>query len=338
MLSIISFYLVLLGIKLINAELSCSDENGNSVDWFFLYKLPDEKGNNDKDNGTNYFYMTSNTVSKEWIISDKLITDANSMPAITLKPLYSNTSDVLWILYNDQPPAGEKINVGSRKGHTKGVVGVDKTGGFWLIHSVPNFPPSANNSNRYSFPNSGLKNGQSFLCISLSASNIDNIGTQLQYNQINVFWKNITKDLSEQYPKLAGAANGTKIKRAPWNNLITLTSVAGNEFYSFAKSAKFKKDLYEDWVALELKTDLFVETWLNGRGRLDSNCSLTYKVKNVDKVQLCQVSQCSAFVSSKDHSKWAVSATKNNPWLCVGDINRAKSQQYRGGEMRHYLF
>lgn len=33
------------------------------------------------------------------------------------------------------------------------------------------------------------------------------------------------------------------------------------------------------------------------------------------------------FTSKDDHSKWAVAASKESDWICVGDINRAVSQQ-----------
>ena len=32
-------------------------------------------------------------------------------------------------------------------------------------------------------------------------------------------------------------------------------------------------DLYDDFVAPDLQTDLLTETWLNGRGRLPSECN-----------------------------------------------------------------
>lgn len=38
-----------------------------------------------------------------------------------------------------------------------------------------------------------------------------------------------------------------------------------------------------------------------------------------------------AYHESQDHSKYAVSATDQNPWTYVGDINNMKSQGKPGG-------
>ena len=37
-------------------------------------------------------------------------------------------------------------------------------------------------------------------------------------------------------------------------------------------------DLYDAWVNERINHDLFVETWQNGVGSLDSNCTEQYKV------------------------------------------------------------
>lgn len=61
----------------------------------------------------------------------------------------------------------------SNKGHTKGVVLADKKGGIWLIHSVPYFPPKGPD---YTYPSTGSKYGQSFLCVSLDFDNLNSVG------------------------------------------------------------------------------------------------------------------------------------------------------------------
>lgn len=83
-------------------------------------------------------------------------------------------------MYNDQPPEHRSQ---ANKGHTKGVVLADKTGGLWLIHSVPNFPLLSSN---YTYPRTGAEYGQSFLCISLDLKNLNAVGECTYKKIINV--------------------------------------------------------------------------------------------------------------------------------------------------------
>lgn len=78
-------------------------------------------------------------------------------------------------------------------------------------------------------------------------------------------------------PDLANAAANITNNIAPWYHVLTIISVKNTEFTSFAKSNKFNKELYEDLVAPYLQSDLLVETWPNGPGRLESNCSKQFK-------------------------------------------------------------
>ncbi|PSN49987.1 hypothetical protein C0J52_08765 [Blattella germanica] len=153
------FMVMLIGVSL--AELQCRDEDNNPVDWYVLYKLPRTKqsSHNLIKKGLAYAYITSQNVSKGWILSEKSINDSQSMP-----------DPLLWIQYNDQPPQGATT---SQLGHTKGVLMTNESGGFWLVHSVPHFPPSPNSTMLYSYPLTGTHYGQSFLCISLNSSQID---------------------------------------------------------------------------------------------------------------------------------------------------------------------
>ena len=92
----------------------------------------------------------------------------------------------------------------------------------------------------------------------------------------------------------------------------------GNITYvSFAKSTDFGSDLYSNLVAPYYDTDLLVETWQNGRGKLPSNCSEP-TVENVLDMKLSG----DPFKETTDHSKWAISKSSALGLVCIGDINR----------------
>jgi deoxyribonuclease-2 len=88
-------------------------------------------------------------------------------------------------------------------------------------------------------------------------------------------------------------------------------------YISFAKSKYFGSDLYSDLVAPYYDTDLLVETWQNGRGKLPSNCSKP-TVENVLDMNLAE----NSFKETKGHSKWTISKSSTLGLVCIGDINR----------------
>lgn len=87
----------------------------------------------------------------------------------------------LLLMYNDEFPNGTSSETAA---HAKGVVAFDATSGFWLVHSVPRFPPAPGppsaSATNYSFPVTGLRYGQTMLCISLSFSQADLVGECLK--------------------------------------------------------------------------------------------------------------------------------------------------------------
>lgn len=76
-------------------------------------------------------------------------------------------------MYNDEPT---NYNTVSLMGHAKGIVMGDNKTGFWLVHSTPKFPQLPYQKNSYAYPKTALKFGQSFLCISMAADELDSIG------------------------------------------------------------------------------------------------------------------------------------------------------------------
>ncbi|XP_012275378.1 plancitoxin-1 [Orussus abietinus] len=329
-------------------DIQCKNEDNQPVDWYVLYKIPKISHSTNPliKEGHAYLYMTSESVNKGWQLSANNISTKDSIPGYTLAPLYKGMDNsILWMLYSDQPP---NRTPSAKYGHAKGAIIVSKEKGFWLVHSVPHFPPASKTSenqtqsknvqlnshnipdSQYGYPASGRNYGQSFLCISVEKDQINNIGQQLIYNQVVIYDKNFPLPYKQSYPSLNELVNRVWIKDPPYNHKSLIQSLGAFGFLTFAKSDKWQKDLYDDFVAPALKSDMLVQSWLNGRGKLPSECNGT-KVMNIQSLVLEKANV--NFKSTHDHSKWAivVNNNKNNSWTCIGDINRADTQYNRGG-------
>ncbi|XP_028611302.1 deoxyribonuclease-2-alpha isoform X2 [Grammomys surdaster] len=189
--------LLLAALLWVPAEaLSCYGDSGQPVDWFVVYKLPAHSGSGDTPwKGLMYKYMDQN--SDGWQDGVGYINSSKGAVGLSLQPLYrKNSSQLAFLLYNDQPPKSSSARNSPSHGHTKGVLLLDQEGGFWLVHSVPRFPLPAS-SGTYSWPPNAQTYGQTLLCVSVPFTEFTRIdlysgwlaealGTNLQVQ----FWQN----------------------------------------------------------------------------------------------------------------------------------------------------
>ncbi len=111
------------------------DTEGKEVDWWFMYKLPDNvepsEGASDefeKTTGMEYMYFDAESTCL-LALSDHTLDQETGALYWTLQQLYEaddDTSDSLgWICYNDEVPEGAEGSDSSTFGHTKGVLAFD---------------------------------------------------------------------------------------------------------------------------------------------------------------------------------------------------------------------
>lgn len=314
---------------------SCRDENGKQVDWFVVYKIPKlEKNLPPYNTGYSYVYVSSNNATA-WSLSRKLVTQADSMFANTLSPFYPTSgtvdSKLSYIIYNDQPPDAKSSS--SSYAHAKGIVGMDRDTGFWLIHSMPKFPPVVAPRVAYLYPPNAKENGQSAICLSFSTANE---GDNIAYQLLTMKPKLYSSFLSDHVKAVASHFNDVIQKK--WlkaaSRHVPIATLNNIQFQSFAKNPTANSDIYESLIAPVLNTNLFVETWRKGAGHpLPSECDQPYHVNNIERVTISTLNQVAPvdWQYTEDHAKWAVSDTQANPFICIGDINRMASQFKRGG-------
>ncbi|XP_011353867.1 LOW QUALITY PROTEIN: deoxyribonuclease-2-beta [Pteropus vampyrus] len=234
-------------------------------------------------------------------------------------------NDTAYLIYNDGVP--KSVNYSRKYGHTKGILLWNKVQGFWLIHSIPQFPPIPEEG--YDYPPTGRRNGQTGICVTFKYNQYEAIDSQLLVCNPKIYSCSIPSTFHQELvhvPKLCSSSNSSEI---PSRHLVTLQSAQGQNFFHFAKSDSFLDDIFAAWMAQRLKTHLLAETWQRKRQELPSNCSLPYHVYNVKAIK---ISEHSYFSSYQDHAKWCISqkGTKNR-WTCIGDLNRSPYQAFRSG-------
>lgn len=326
-------------LAVVNAGISCKNDDNKEVDWFFIYKFPKEakdsnKENKHKDNlfeGDEYVYVDSNTPPSAayWTMSFRKISEQKSAIANTIAPLREKTkpTDLTYAVYNDEVHGTPAQSYG----HTKGLFLFDKKKGVWLIHSVPSFPELEKSP---FFQEKGKKKSQIFLCVTFPSTELEKIAKHLRLQRPNVY----AHDTALHWNEESDARRLLKkdfITEAPWNLTADLTDVAGNTYTSFATHSKFHEDVYSCLVAPTLRCSLLVSSWQNGAGgRVPNHCNGTFTVANVNVGMNFKlgVGVSKPVKNTVDHGKLAISNSKDNPYVCVGTLNRMFSQQRRGGE------
>jgi len=112
---------------------------------------------------------------------------------------FQDANNIAYAVYNDQPPSAPTI---FGNGHTKGILVANLVGGVWLQHSVPHFVSLEKTNLHYSYPFTGLENGQMFFCFSLTLPQLDSIGRILEITKPNVYNYSIPESFKSILPTL----------------------------------------------------------------------------------------------------------------------------------------
>jgi len=310
------------------ASPGCISDSGKPVDWWVVIKIPTIGGNKDPSaDGYGYLYADSTSTNLQ-ISSKQLDVDGTSTaPGATLNQIYTaNTGTTGWLMYDDETPNGNSY---SSYGHTKGDVCFDTKQGFWLVHSVPRWPPVP--PSPYEFPSDEKTYGQSMLCQTYATSQFNLIGANFILNKPYVYSWSMTAALNSTLPNMVSVIQKDFSYSKPATAIQNLKTVGGASFTAFGKNSGWNQSLYEDLVSPHYNLGFYWETWQNGATSdvMPSFCTPQYKYDSIN-ISNITVSSSIAWKETNDHSKWGVDMSGKNT-ICIGDINRQWSQNQRGG-------
>lgn len=320
-------------------QLSCLDQQGEAVPWFFMIKYPNKT---DVQTGENhrYGYFDSSMSGKGQNNFD-LRTNYVDIPGEALYETLNqaNTNGKYQIIaWNDEIPPVDENTLGSSNGysyeysetaHSKGIIVYDQNegNGIYIPHSTPKYPAIESN---------GVINitvawgqrvyGQNYLCMSLDKENLEKVASGLLLTGVIVYYSSFT-DTSA--PNMYQLSQNVSASSSASDHATIPFNLGSLPIVGFFKNPYFETGfIFEDVMVPYLQDSLVVESW--GRPYQDPSCDLAggYETDNVVSIKLCNDEEGS-WENKDDHSKWAI--TKNKNYVCSGDMNRMTSQRYRGG-------
>ena len=332
---------------------SCLDRDGQPVDRWQILKAP---------NSYTYYTYESNVVNPpNWVKApNQLDQDTNGRLMRTVAQAYgADPTTISVAMYSDEPP-GEKV-VSKSYAHAKGVLLTDGTQGFWVTHSMtqwPASPASGASSEPGAFPSAVY--GQSLECITVSASTANAIAAALRINKVYIYYSQAASDSSKSaLPDMQALVARTALASAQSYSITPITTLRGLRYTLFSKAPSNTIDIYDDLIAPFYQTALRVETWRNGAGgRIGSigkggmaagqqaagggggggKVTQQYNVYEVSGVVMPDGTR---WKGTQDHSKWVVAVRDSTATYaanslaqfatCIGDMNRMCSQEDRGG-------
>lgn len=274
------------------AKISCLGEKGEAVDYFHVLKA---------NNGADTYYSNAGDGAFEKTANG--MAGAKGAVPYTLAQVYDDLpSSYAYVMYNDDTDTGKTSEAHA---HAKGVVFFDNTQGFWLIHSLPRYP--ANTGAGYNnLPDDTY--GQTFLCITFPFSELETIAQQLITAHPLIYDHGMSGDLKLKAPNFFDFIED-KVKPSKDQSKVSMKSVGGASFTHFAKSADCDCELYADVIGPGLKTDLLVESWMNGAisNKIISSCTFDGYAYNTEDVSIVTQADGASWKETQDHSKWAIS-------------------------------
>ena len=315
--------------------LSAMDDKGSPVDWWFMYKVAGKgtKSDGGKPTGTEYVYFDANMPGSGKLVLSPDHVDQNGALPNTLKQVYGGAGNnkLGWFFYNDENPITGQV-VGSR-GHTKGVLAFDlaSNSAFWLVQSTPKFPPKGS----YSFPNTGMPNAQTLLCVTLQDAGTSQLIAKQMFGaqQPNVYLASaVPAGMAANDPRAQLIQNKVDAATQPVDAITPFQSKGGVKFMSMAKNKTWGLDFYNDLVGPALKENVEVETWEHAKTPQPEDSDKIHHVVDMKAVDFTKIGIPYKWPEPDDHAKLCISDLKETVhYVCVGDMNFTLAQRKRGG-------
>lgn len=316
-------------------NISPLDENGHPVDWWFIYKVPEQKSASAASAAgsvvsTGYEYVYYDPRVGKIAQSKNVLNQPQGALNLTLNSVFGKPDPTTgWILYNDERPKSMKGSDNDALGHTKGVIAFDTVSNtaFWMIHSWPHFAePGATAAPTPIY-------GQTFICVALDLATASKLAAQMaNHQEPQVFLPRVPGTLAKTDPLFALTQPLNPSAPAD-HDALDFKTRGGLPFKVIAKNRKWNDDFWNDLVGPTLKEDMDVETWIRVTKTdpipdTKDNDGI-HSIVDVKFIDLRPLGAPWVWSETRDHAKWGIT-TKNN-WVCVGDINRMVSQRARGG-------